>query len=137
MRLKVQKYLTQPDHGSPYVLQVFDYAVTEDAYVLVMEYPGEGWMALDRYTTEQGKLSVVEVRLIAREVLKALLSLNAFGVVHGNVAAPNILYNEKTSKLKLMNFGYSGPLEKWDEDSSAQKNHLMKNLMLGVQKKSI
>ncbi|KAH9246905.1 hypothetical protein BASA81_015513 [Batrachochytrium salamandrivorans] len=118
---EMQKYLTQPDHGSPYVLQVFDYAVKEDAYVLVMEYPGEGWMALDRYTTEQGKLSVVEVRLIAREVLKALLSLNAFGVVHGNVAAPNILYNEKTSKLKLMNFGYSGPLEKWDEDSSAKK----------------
>ncbi|KAH6602656.1 hypothetical protein BASA61_000883 [Batrachochytrium salamandrivorans] len=82
----MQKYLTQPDHGSPYVLQVFDYAVNRRRICTSHGYPGEGWMALDRYTTEKGKLSVVEVRLIAREVLKALLSLKAFGVVHGNVA---------------------------------------------------
>ncbi|KAH6592759.1 hypothetical protein BASA50_007809 [Batrachochytrium salamandrivorans] len=73
------------------------------------------------YVLQYGKLSMERVRLIAREVLKALLSLNAFGVVHGNVAGENILYNEKTGELKLMNFGYSGPLEKWNEDSSATK----------------
>ncbi|KAH6595974.1 hypothetical protein BASA50_005447 [Batrachochytrium salamandrivorans] len=110
LEVEVQKYLTQPDHGSPYVLEAIDYAVTEAAYMLVMKYPGEGWMALDRYTTEKGKLSVVEVRLIAREVLKALLSLKSLGVVHGTSQA---------SKLKLMNFDHSGPLEKWNEDSSA------------------
>ncbi|KAH6570623.1 hypothetical protein BASA60_007603 [Batrachochytrium salamandrivorans] len=122
LEVEMQKYLTQSGYyGSPYVLQVIDYAVKEDAYMLVMEYPGKGWMALDRYMTKYGKLSVAEVCFIAREVLKALLSLNAFGVVHGNVAAKNVLYNEKTGELKLMNFGYSGPLEKWNEDSSAKK----------------
>ncbi|KAH9269251.1 hypothetical protein BASA83_008743 [Batrachochytrium salamandrivorans] len=119
LEVEVQKYLTQPDHGSPYVLEAIDYAVTEAAYMLVMKYPGEGWMALDRYTTEKGKLSVVEVRLIAREVLKALLSLKSLGVVHGDITGKNVLYNEKASKLKLMNFDHSGPLEKWNEDSSA------------------
>ncbi|KAH6589486.1 hypothetical protein BASA50_010014 [Batrachochytrium salamandrivorans] len=120
--VEVQKYLTQSGYyGSPHVLEVVDYAVRENEYVLVMDHPGEGWMALDKYTREEGKLSVVEIRLIIREVLKALLSLKSLGVVHGNIAARNILYNEETSKLKLMNFGYSGPLEKWNEDSSAKK----------------
>ncbi|KAH6570624.1 hypothetical protein BASA60_007604 [Batrachochytrium salamandrivorans] len=122
LEVEMQKYLTQSGYyGSPYVLQVIDYAVKKDTYVLVMKYPGRDWMALDRYMTKYGKLSMERVRLIAREVLKALLSLNAFGVVHGNVAGENILYNEKTGELKLMNFGYSGPLEKWNEDSSAKK----------------
>ncbi|KAH6577434.1 hypothetical protein BASA60_004024 [Batrachochytrium salamandrivorans] len=61
-----------------------------------MEYPGKGWMALDRYMTEQGKLSVVEVRFIAREVLKALLSLKSSRCCAWDIA-------------------------EWNEDSSAKK----------------
>ncbi|KAH9269266.1 hypothetical protein BASA83_008758 [Batrachochytrium salamandrivorans] len=116
--IEMQKYLTQDGYGSPHVPRVIDYAVTEEAYVLVMEYPGEGWAKLDEYLLKYGKLSTERVRDIIKEMLKALLSLKSLGVVHGNIAARNILYNEETSKLKLMNFDLSGLLKRWNQDSS-------------------
>ncbi|KAH9246906.1 hypothetical protein BASA81_015514 [Batrachochytrium salamandrivorans] len=58
--IEMQKHLTQPDYGSPYVLEVVDYAVTKKEYVLVMKYPGKDWIALDRYMREEGKRSVYE-----------------------------------------------------------------------------
>ncbi|KAH6567169.1 hypothetical protein BASA62_006266 [Batrachochytrium salamandrivorans] len=101
-----------------------------------MKYPGEDWIALDKYTREEGRLSVVEIRLIIREVLKALLSLKSFGVVHGDITARNILYNERTSDVKLMNFGYSGVFENGTKAAQHQ-DHLMKNLLFGVPKELI
>ncbi|KAH6573293.1 hypothetical protein BASA62_003020, partial [Batrachochytrium salamandrivorans] len=46
LEVEMQKYLTQSGYyGSPYVLQVIDYAVKKDTYVLVMEISLEetGW----------------------------------------------------------------------------------------------
>ncbi|KAH6592765.1 hypothetical protein BASA50_007815 [Batrachochytrium salamandrivorans] len=114
--------------------KVADYAVTEAAYVLVLNHPGEGWIALDKYMREQDKPSVYEVRFIAREVLKALSSLKSLGVVHGDITAKNILYNERTSELKLMNFGLSGVLEKWNPDSSASGSSNDKSDFWGTEK---
>ncbi|KAH6564862.1 hypothetical protein BASA62_007663 [Batrachochytrium salamandrivorans] len=39
--IEMQKYLSQDGYGSPHVLEVIDYVVTEGAYILVMEYSGE------------------------------------------------------------------------------------------------
>ncbi|KAH6591466.1 hypothetical protein BASA61_004977 [Batrachochytrium salamandrivorans] len=33
----------------------------------------------------------------------------------------NVLYNEKTGGVKLMNFGHSGPLEKWNRRQLSNK----------------
>ncbi|KAH6597413.1 hypothetical protein BASA50_004469 [Batrachochytrium salamandrivorans] len=117
--IEMQKYLSQDGYGSPHVPRVIDYVVTESTYVLVMEYPGEEWMALDEYTTEHGKLSVDEVRLIIKEVMTALSYLKSLGVAHGSVAGENVLYNKKTGGVKLMNFGFSGLLEGWNQGNSA------------------
>ncbi|KAH6591585.1 hypothetical protein BASA61_004902 [Batrachochytrium salamandrivorans] len=118
LEVEMQKYLTQPGYGSPHVLQIIDYVVTKNEYMLVMEYPGKEWITLDRYMTEQGKLSVYDVRFIASEALKALLSLKTLGIFHGDIAEKNVLYNEDTSDVKLINFGYSGLLEEWNQGSS-------------------
>ncbi|KAH6573474.1 hypothetical protein BASA60_006023 [Batrachochytrium salamandrivorans] len=117
--IEMQKYLSQDGYGSPHVPRVIDYVVTESTYVLVMEYPGEEWMALDEYTTEHGKFSADEVRFITKEVMTALLSLKNLGVAHGSVAGENVLYNKKTGGVKLMNFGFSGLLEGWNQGNSA------------------
>ncbi|KAH6588978.1 hypothetical protein BASA61_005766 [Batrachochytrium salamandrivorans] len=119
--VEMHKYLSQDGYGSPHVTRVIDYIVTKKEYILVLEHPGKGWAKLDEYLMKHGKLSVERVRDITKEVVEALLSLRNLGVAHGSIAERNILYNEKTGELKLMNFGYSGPLKKWNQGSSATK----------------
>ncbi|KAH6571593.1 hypothetical protein BASA60_007065 [Batrachochytrium salamandrivorans] len=117
--IEMQKYLKQPGYGSPHVLEVIDYIVTTDAYVLVMEYPGEDWVVLEEYLEQYGKLFVNEVRPLIKKVIKVSLSLKKFGIAHGCVTELNVLYNKETGDVKLMNFELSRPLKEWNQGSSA------------------
>ncbi|KAH6560698.1 hypothetical protein BASA61_003946 [Batrachochytrium salamandrivorans] len=120
LEAKMQEYLTQPRHNNPYVLGFVDYIITEGAVILVLEYSGEDWVAFDEYMTEHGIFSVDEVRLILKEVITALAFLKNLGILHGNIVAKNILYNEKTGSVKLVDFVFSEPLKGCNQDSSAQ-----------------
>ncbi|KAH6593714.1 hypothetical protein BASA50_007150 [Batrachochytrium salamandrivorans] len=116
--VKVQEYLSKPGYVNPSVPVVIDYIVRENEYILVMEYSGEDWVSLDKYMTKHGKFSVDKARLIIKEVITALLSLKKLGVLHGDIAGQNILYNDKTGNVKLIDFGVSEPLEEGNQDSS-------------------
>ncbi|KAH6569923.1 hypothetical protein BASA62_004588 [Batrachochytrium salamandrivorans] len=107
--IEMQAYLLQDVYESLHVPRVTDYVVTENTYVLVMKYPGEEWMALDEYLEKYGKLFVDEACLVTKEVVTALVSLKT----------RSVLYNKETDGVKLMNFGFSGLLEEWNQDSSA------------------
>ncbi|KAH6578210.1 hypothetical protein BASA60_003747 [Batrachochytrium salamandrivorans] len=120
--VKVQEYLSQSGYENPHVPSVIDYIVTEKAYILVMEYSGEGWVELDGYITKHGKFSVDKARLIIKKVVTALVSFKKFGILHGDVAGRNILYNDRTGGVKLIDFGVSEPLEGCNQDSSAQES---------------
>ncbi|KAH6595708.1 hypothetical protein BASA61_003708 [Batrachochytrium salamandrivorans] len=63
-----------------------------------------------------------EVRLIIKEVVIALVSLRNLGVLHGDIAARNVLYNDKTGSVKLIDFGVSEPLEGCNQGISVQEN---------------
>ncbi|KAH6573344.1 hypothetical protein BASA61_002551 [Batrachochytrium salamandrivorans] len=120
--VKVQEYLSQPGYENLYAPRVIDYIITEDAYILVMEYYGEDWMDLDGYMKTHGKFSVDKVRPIIKEVVTALISLKKLGILHGDIAARNVLYNDKTGSVKLIDFGFSEPLEGCNQGSSVQEN---------------
>ncbi|KAH6588008.1 hypothetical protein BASA61_006157 [Batrachochytrium salamandrivorans] len=45
----LQKYLSRPGHGSPYVPKVFDYIILKDKFILVMEHFDEKWTTLSSY----------------------------------------------------------------------------------------
>ncbi|KAH6588619.1 hypothetical protein BASA50_010580 [Batrachochytrium salamandrivorans] len=120
IEIKIQEYLTQPGYGSPHVSRVIDYIITKEAYILVMEYSGKEWVTLDGYIKAYGKFSVDKARLIIKEVVEALVSLRKLGILHGDVLDRNILYNDKTGGVKLIDFGVSKPLEGWNQDNSVQ-----------------
>ncbi|KAH6571594.1 hypothetical protein BASA60_007066 [Batrachochytrium salamandrivorans] len=88
-----------------------------------MEYPGEDWVVLDEYLEQYGKLFVNEVRPLIKKVIKVSLSLKKFGIAHGCVTESNVLYNKDTGGVKLMNFGFSGPLEGCNQGSSAKAEY--------------
>ncbi|KAH6579122.1 hypothetical protein BASA60_003381 [Batrachochytrium salamandrivorans] len=135
--VEMHKYLSQDDYGSPHVTRVIDYVVTENTYVLVLEHPGKDWVVLDRYLMKHSRFSAERVCDITREVVTALLSLRNLGVAHGDVTERNILYNEETGGVKLMNFGHSGPLEKWNQDRSATKPSDDESCSWGTEKDDI
>ncbi|KAH6581286.1 hypothetical protein BASA61_009157 [Batrachochytrium salamandrivorans] len=107
LEIEMQKYLSHPGYENSYVPRVIDYVVTEKAYILVMEYSGEDWVALDKYMTKHGKFSVDKARLIIKEVVTALIFLKKLGVLHGDIA----------------DFGSSELLEGWNQGSSTQTEY--------------
>ncbi|KAH9269472.1 hypothetical protein BASA83_008421 [Batrachochytrium salamandrivorans] len=118
--IEAQNYVSKSDYGSSFVLGVIDYIITKETYILVIEYPGENWMALDKYMKEHDKFSVSEARSIIKEVIQALLSFKKLGISHGNVLAQNILYHKETGSVKFINFDLSEPREGWSQDNSVQ-----------------
>ncbi|KAH6580653.1 hypothetical protein BASA61_009515 [Batrachochytrium salamandrivorans] len=122
--IKLQEYLSHLGYENSYVPRVIDYILTEGAYVLVMEYSGEEWVTLDEYMTEHGKFSLNEIRLIIKEVVTALVFFKKLGILHGDIADRNILYNDKTGNVKLIDFGFSKPLEGCNQDNSVQAKSL-------------
>ncbi|KAH9265663.1 hypothetical protein BASA83_011065 [Batrachochytrium salamandrivorans] len=134
LEIETQKYLSQPGYGSSHVLEVIDYIVTEDAYILVMEYPGEDWIELDEYLKRYGKLFVNEVRPLIKKVIIALSYLNKFGIAHGCVTESNVLYNKDTGGVKLMNFELSRPLKGWNQGSSASGSSEVEPPFWGTEK---
>ncbi|KAH6580340.1 hypothetical protein BASA60_002916, partial [Batrachochytrium salamandrivorans] len=69
---------------------------------------------------KHGKVSVDKARPIIKEVVTALISLKSLGILHRDIAARNILYNDKTGGVKMIDFGLSKPLKGWNQGSSTQ-----------------
>ncbi|KAH6595464.1 hypothetical protein BASA50_005816 [Batrachochytrium salamandrivorans] len=101
----LQKYLSRPGHGSPYVPKVFDYIILKDKFILVMEHFDEKWTTLSSYLMKKNQLDVSEARDIIREIVKAMLSLKRHGVSHMDLYIGNVMYNPETGKVKLIDFG--------------------------------
>ncbi|KAH6571989.1 hypothetical protein BASA50_009982 [Batrachochytrium salamandrivorans] len=120
LEIKIHEYLTQPGYENTYVPRVVDYFVAKQSYILVMEYSGEDWIDLNWYMMKHGKVSVDKARPIIKEVVTALISLKSLGILHRDIAARNILYNDKTGGVKMIDFGLSKPLKGWNQGSSTQ-----------------
>ncbi|KAH9275787.1 hypothetical protein BASA83_001589 [Batrachochytrium salamandrivorans] len=114
----LQKYLSRPGHENPYVPMALDYYILKDAFILVMEYVDENWVDLSKYVDEKGKPDIETVRDIVKEVINGMIYLKQYGIVHMDMHAGNVMYNPKTGKVKLVDFGMSGILPGWEEGKS-------------------
>lgn len=91
----------------PHIARVTDAGVTARGtpYAVTEQLPGE---TLRQRLTRRRRVSVPEALGIARELASALAAAHAIGVVHGNVAAHNILLTSAGCS-KLCDFGnYEG-----------------------------
>jgi eukaryotic-like serine/threonine-protein kinase len=90
---------------SPYVVQMFDYGVTEDErpYIVMEMLDGE---PLDKLLERKGTLSLAEVGKVVEHICKALAKAHAIGVVHRDLKPAN-LYNVGGEDLfiKVLDFG--------------------------------
>ncbi|KAH6565067.1 hypothetical protein BASA62_007525 [Batrachochytrium salamandrivorans] len=118
----IQRYLSRPGYKNPYVPVVFDYFILESEYIVVMEYFDEQWVNLAKYVKERIRLDIENARDIVREIVNAMISLKRHGVVHNDLTAGNVMYNPKTGKIKLIDFGVTNVLPEWEEGKSLLLN---------------
>ncbi|XP_017067920.1 cell division cycle 7-related protein kinase [Drosophila eugracilis] len=80
------------------------------------------YMTHDRFHDIYRSLSLQEVRDYLRNLLIALRHVHKFNVIHRDVKPSNILYNRRTGKLLLCDFGLAQRIA--DDGTIIQKNDL-------------
>ena len=70
------------------------------------------------------KLLEYEVRHIARCLLKIVYSIHNIGIIHGDIKPSNIMYNEITKKVTLVDFEYRRHTEKYASPEILQYNYI-------------
>lgn len=94
----------------PNIVRLFEIHESTDRIILIMEYVKEGNL-YDVMVKPTGKVDLVEVRVIMRELLEAINYIGQQGIVHRDLKPENILVETNTltnSKvIKVADFGLS------------------------------
>jgi serine/threonine protein kinase len=85
-------------------IALLEYFERKDSYVLIMERP-EPVKDLFDFITEKGALPEERARCYFRQIVETLIEVHKAGVVHRDIKDENILVNQKTHQLKLIDFG--------------------------------
>ncbi|OQD88845.1 hypothetical protein PENANT_c003G00302 [Penicillium antarcticum] len=99
--MKIMRDLTHPN-----IVQYVDYHEHDRWIYIIMEYVPGG--ELSTYLQTQGKIAEDQVRIIARQVLRALHYLHKRKITHRDIKPDNILISSlEPLKIKLSDFGLS------------------------------
>ena len=89
----------------PGVIQMFDWFVEEDKFLIIMEKFGQA--DLMNYVVDKGPLAESVARNIFKQILEIVTLCKEEGIVHRDIKDENILFDEETQKVKLIDFGVS------------------------------
>lgn len=88
--------------SSPYIVMVYDYGEQDTTYYIIMEYvEGRNLKELLRREPMPPRRSII----IASQVLMALATAHAEGIIHRDVKPQNILIRARDGLAKLADFG--------------------------------
>ena len=90
------------------VLKVLDWYVYDQYIVFVTEYD-ENFKDLFEYTMEypDTQFSENECKIIFKLLFDLVLELNNNGIFHLDLKPGNVLYNQKTKEIRLIDFGHA------------------------------
>jgi len=86
------------------VVKLLDYFERPDSFVIVMEKP-ENCKDMFDYITEKGSIEESVARGFFKQIVQIVLACHSNGVIHRDIKDENILVNDKTQKVKLIDFG--------------------------------
>ena len=98
--LKETKIQASLNHSS--IPKVFDVFKDKD-YIYIVEEYAHGRELFDILI--ERKLDENECKLILRQLLDVVNHLHESGIVHGDIKAENIIYDEKNKKIALIDYG--------------------------------
>ena len=103
----VKRFLREAGYGSrvrhPNVVRTYDYGDTDGLYYLALEW-ADGEPLAD-CVVRHGHLPALDVAHIVEQLAGALATAHAVGIIHRDHKPENIIYDESTRTVKLLDFG--------------------------------
>jgi len=93
--------------NNPHLVGLIESCVAGDYLYLVMPLFEDGDLLDVLETKYQGSMCTLEVKKMLQQMLLALQSMHARGIIHRDLSLENILYDEKKNLYGLCDFGLS------------------------------
>lgn len=90
--------------NSEFIPKPIEYSKIGDRYYLIKEYC-QGVTLLEYI--QQNKMEVKEFLNIAIQIVCAISEIHSVGIIHKDINPSNIVYNNKTGKISIIDFGMS------------------------------
>jgi len=105
---RVQKYAKSAEHNKS-VVKLLDFYERRSSYVMVMEQLQNGMDLLDYLNMRQIPLDEKLSRKIFKQAVAAAIACKRAGVYHRDWKDENIVINQETHEIKLIDFGCAIP----------------------------
>jgi len=93
----------------PNIVEYVDSFIVQDQLWVVMEYMGGGCLTEILEQFESVQLNEVQIALICKETLRALVYIHSLHRIHRDIKSDNILLND-AGEVKIADFGYAAQL---------------------------
>ena len=115
-----QEYKLVHSLQHPGIIQVYDLIHYQHRLAIVLEnFAGKTLSSLNR----EQQLSLADILRISLKVVDALAAIQAANIIHKDINPNNLLYNQATQELKIIDFGIATQLPK-EQKSIPKHNHL-------------
>ncbi|XP_067305983.1 uncharacterized protein [Pseudorasbora parva] len=96
----------------PQIIKLLDWYETHNEYILVLERPTPCQDMRQFLLKHGGRIEESSARAVMRQVVTAAKICCERGILHGDIKLENLLINENTLQVKLIDFGTSKRLKK-------------------------
>ena len=114
-----------------HILKLYRTIQTSSKIVFVLEYAAKG--NLLNLLNVKTQLKPDELRLLAAQLIEALLHIHSKGVIYGDLKAENVLINNK-GIVKLCDFNFSGTQSILHNTLQGTVNYLAPEIISGLQR---